>query len=114
MEQYKCYTADYAPYFTADINGWKPIIQTLTPRHYKRGSIICQHYGEDQNVILIQTGLVSMSFLHESGIERMPFPGQHRICLWIPELSFRASLWRSTHCHHRCFRIQNSIGGCIP
>lgn len=55
MEQYKCYTADYAPYFTADINGWKPIIQTLTPRHYKRGSIICQHYGEDQNVVLIQT-----------------------------------------------------------
>ena len=75
MEQYKCYTADYAPYFTADINGWKPIIQTLSPRHYKRGSIICQHYGEDQNVVLIQTGLVSMSFLHESGIERIHFLG---------------------------------------
>ncbi len=114
MEQYECYTADYAPYFTADINGWKPIIQTLSPRHYKRGSIICHHYGEDQNVVLIQTGLVSMSFLHESGIERIHFLGSTGYVFGFPELSFRASLWRSTHCHHRCFYIQNSIGGCIP
>lgn len=69
------YGTALAPYFTADINGWKSIIRILSPRHYKRGSIICQHYGEDQNVVLIQTGLVSIPFLHESGIERIHFLG---------------------------------------
>ena len=73
MEQYKCYSADYAPYLSADIHGWKPVIKDLSPKHFKRGSIICQHYGEDRNVVLIQSGIVSMSFLQESGVERIHF-----------------------------------------
>ena len=70
-----CYTADYAPIITDDLEGWAPVTDGLAPRSFPKGTLICQHYGKDRKVNVIRRGLVTMSFFHENGTERVHFLG---------------------------------------
>jgi len=66
---------DYAPYITQDISGWGKIISDITPEKYKKEDIIENQFSEDHKIILVQNGIVRMTFINASGKEHINFFG---------------------------------------
>lgn len=67
--------ADYAPYITHDILGWKKIISGITPYKFKKEQIIANQFNEDHKIILVKNGIVRMTFINASGKEHINFFG---------------------------------------
>lgn len=72
---FDCSSKEYAPYLTFPLSGWEGIIQSLLPQRYPKGAVICHRNGEDENVVLIKSGVVTMSFIHLDGAEYIHFLG---------------------------------------
>lgn len=66
---------DMAPYINYDISAWGDMLEQFPAEKVKKGTVIYMQHSRGHNVVLVEKGVATMSFINTEGVERIHFFG---------------------------------------